>query len=386
MAESAVRRAASRTRKLLMPRTPLLPVQRRSVRPSSGAPLVTVGITTHQDAERIIRCLTSVAEQTLGAQHIEVLVVDDGSTDQTVRLATNFEQRADWAAYAVRRHRNTGSPSKGRNTILDEARGEYVFFLDADDYLGPQALEAMTEAGHRQRAEVIVGRYVGVNRSAPNVLPPKNPKDAGDYHAGWLNSLHVQKLFRTEFLRRLPYRFNESLIYASDHPFMVSAFLHATTVALVEDVDCYFITLDPPEVQPRVNVSRADIPAVQQLRFLHDCFGLMALARGQNGELAKRAGRMRADYWNRLLKLHIPVLILRKGEDDDAVVKLAHQAQVMAELYGAVTSRTRLVPEAQIMLEALTAEAADAVRAAAHRARGSSAAAPEGAGLGTEST
>ncbi|GAA1145850.1 glycosyltransferase family 2 protein [Nesterenkonia lutea] len=349
------------------------------IRADAGAPLVTVGITSHNDAEKISRCLESVAAQTLGAEHIEVLVVDDGSKDKTFAAAREHEHKASWAGFAVRQHRASGSPSKGRNTIMDEAAGEFVFFVDADDYLGPEALQAMTQAAKKRGADIVVGRYVGVNRSAPNVLEPREPAAARDYHSGWLNSLHVQKLFRTAFIRGLDYRFNESLIYASDHPFMISAFLHAERVAMVEDVDCYFLTMDSPEAETtstksRVNVSRAEIPAKKQLQFLHDCFGILALGRGQGGRTSTRAGKMRADYWNRLLKLHLPMLLLRK-DDDAAIVELAQQALGMAELYGAQTQRSRLTDGAQMMLDTLreaTAEdAADGgkLTAAAQRVR-----------------
>ncbi|GAA3282321.1 glycosyltransferase family A protein [Nesterenkonia halobia] len=348
-----------------------------------GAPLVTVGITSHHEAERIGRCLESLVEQTLGAEQIEVLVVDDGSTDDTVETAWSYADAADWAAFTVTSHAATGSPSAGRNRIVDAAAGEHVFLLDADDYLGRQALEAMTRAAARESADVVVGRYVGVNRSAPNVLPPKKATQRrDDYHPGWLNSLHVQKLFRTEFLRDLGCRFNESLIYASDHPYMISVFLHARAVAFVDDVDCYFLTLEEPSstaasARPgrsgrtgrRTHVSRAEIPARRQLQFLHDCFGVLALARGEGGEAARRAGRMRAHYWNRLLKVHLPVLVRRKT-DDDAVVDLAREATALAELYGAETSRTTLVPEARLMLEAFASEDAATIRAAAEAARG----------------
>ncbi|WP_218221694.1 glycosyltransferase family A protein [Nesterenkonia sp. Act20] len=338
---------------------------------NADGPLITVGITSYNDAEKISRCLESIAAQTLGAEHIEVLVVDDGSTDKTVSLARSHENSGPWAAFTVHRHGASGSPSKGRNIIMDEATGQFVFFVDADDYLGPEALQTMTQAATKKRADIVIGRYVGVNRSAPNVLEPRGTSSSKDYHSGWLNSLHVQKLFRTAFIRSLDYRFNESLIYASDHPFMISAFLHAERVAMVEDVDCYFLTMDAPETETetatgtetasgtasasataRVNVSRAEISAKKQLQFLHDCFGILALGRGQGGRTSTRAGTMRADYWNRLLKLHLPMLVLRKN-DDAAIVELAQQARNMAELYGAQTQRSRLAEGAQTMLTAL---------------------------------
>ncbi|GFZ84574.1 glycosyltransferase family 2 protein [Nesterenkonia alkaliphila] len=335
-----------------------------------GTPLVTVGVTSYHDAAVISRCLSSLVDQTLSKDQMEVLVVDDGSSDRTTAAARSFSSSAEWAGFEVLAHKSTGSPSRGRNTILDRARGTYTFFLDADDYLGPEALQALTRAAGAQRADIAVGRYVGVNRSAPNILARKNPEHPGGYHAGWLNSLHVQKLFRTEFLRSLSYRFNESLIYASDHPFMISAFLHARQVAEVPDTNCYFITLDPAGQNSRGHVSRAEIPAVKQLQFLHDCFGILALGRGAGGQRAKLAGRMRIDYWNRLLKLHIPQLILRKDQNDDAAITaLAAQASSLAELYGARTSRVQLIEGAQQMLAALGTEEPAEIYATAQRLR-----------------
>lgn len=326
----------------------------------SSSPVVTVGITSFNDDRGIRRCLQSVRDQSLPAEQIEVIIVDDGSTDQTLDEVNSAVEGADWAGLRIVEGENTGTPSTGRNMILTESAGEYVFFVDADDYLGPQALETMVTSAKSHGSDIVVGRYEGVNRSAPNVLGGDSSEEVRDYHAGWLNSLHVQKLFNTEFLRGLDYRFNERLIYASDHPFMISAFLHAQTVSFVNEVPCYYITLEEKSALVSEHVSRASITALKQFRFLHDCFGILAAARGRGGDLATRSGRMRADYWNRLLKLHIPSLLLRK-KSSRGVEVMASEALYLAELYGAVNSRTPLVPRAQVMLRALETEDADTI-------------------------
>ena len=154
---------------------------------------------------------------------------------------------------------------------------------------------------------------------------------------------------------------------------MINVFLHAKRVSFVNSVDCYFITLTPQDDDGPGHLSRASRSAAEQLQFLHDCFGLLALARGQGGATAKLSGRMRADYWNRLLKLHLPMLLLRKT-DDDAAAELGAAAGNMAETYGAQTSRSRLAPGAARMLEALSTgdgkhlvQTAGAVREGPHR-------------------
>ena len=340
-------------------------------------PLVTVGITSHDEAESIRRCLRSVAEQSLGAEHIEVIVADDGSRDGTVRVARSFRRAVPWGRFTVLRQRNTGNASTGRNRIISAAAGRYVLFLDADDHLGPDALKAMAASAAEHSSDVVVGRYVGVNRSAPNALHAEQMPAVHRYQTGWLNTLHIQKLFRTRFLQDLSYRFNPQLFYANDHPFMINAFLRARRVSFVHDVDCYFITLEEEGDQrtPR-HISRRTRPAKEQLRFLHDCFGLLALARGEGGQTASTAGRMRADYWNRLLKLHMPVLTLRKQSPAE-VEELAAELANLAEIYGAETERASLAPGAAEFLAALRtrdgehiAESARAVRASASAAPG----------------
>ncbi len=337
-------------------------------------PLVTVGITTYDEAENIARCLASVQTQTLGAGQIEVLIADDGSTDQTLSIARSFRRAAGWANFRILRQRNTGNASTGRNRIIEKAAGTYLFLMDGDDYLGPEALAAMTRSARKHRSDVVSGRYVGVDRSAPNPLGVEDLPERHEYHPGWLNSLHIQKLFRTRFLCGLDYRFNPKLNYANDHPFMISALLNARRISFVHDVDCYFITL----AGTGAHVSRASLPPVQQLRFLHDCFGLLAMARGQGGRKAQLAGKIRADYWNRLLKLHLPMLLLRKTDEAEAGA-LAEAAANLAEIYGAQTSRSRLAPGAQKMLEALRTGDGAAAVSTAREVREEASQRPEGA-------
>ncbi|WP_168198572.1 glycosyltransferase family A protein [Nesterenkonia sp. NBAIMH1] len=377
-------RQVSRARDELRRRRALRSRVRSAVKAVSGdEPLVTVGVTAHNEGERITRCLESILEQSLGAGHIEVIVVDDGSSDGTADTAEAFADSAGWAGFEVHRQGNTGTPSRGRNLIMERARGEFVFLADGDDYLGPQALEAMTREAAVRDAQVVTGHYVGVNRPAPNIRDAQGTR-VHEYHSGWLNSLHVQKLFRTEFLRSLPYRFNEQLIYCNDHPFMVAAFLYAQRTSRVDDVDCYFITLeadDPSEVQRRVsrgNISRAEITAVQQLRFLHDVFGLLALARGGAGDVGKLAGRMRVHYWNRFLKNQLPALILRK-QDPSLALELAQHARYMTVLYGVQASTSGLTEEARLMLSALQSDEAQEIQAAALQVREQARAKADGA-------
>jgi len=80
-------------------------------------------------------------EQSIGRHRVEVVAVDDGSTDgsgEQLEILAKF-----WDNLIVVHQENSDGPSRPRNVGLEKATGRFVFFLDADDYLGPEALQRM---------------------------------------------------------------------------------------------------------------------------------------------------------------------------------------------------------------------------------------------------
>jgi len=102
-------------------------------------PKVSVVIPTYNRAHLIRRAIESVLNQTY--QDFEIIVVDDGSTDNTEKVVRSFE---DKRIRYIRHERNKGYP-KALNTGITVARGEYIAFLDDDDEWLPTKLEKQTE-------------------------------------------------------------------------------------------------------------------------------------------------------------------------------------------------------------------------------------------------
>jgi glycosyl transferase family 2 len=98
-------------------------------------PLVSVVIPTYNRARDLERCLSSVLRQTF--RDFEVLVVDNHSTDDTDAVVARF---ADPRVVLVKIH-NDGIVAKSRNLGIQRARGEFVAFLDSDDWWKPRKLE-----------------------------------------------------------------------------------------------------------------------------------------------------------------------------------------------------------------------------------------------------
>ena len=109
---------------------------------AAGSPTVSGVIVTYNKADTIIAAIDSVLRQTF--HDMEVLVVDDGSTDDTATLVRAYGDRV---RYVPKRNGGTGS---ARNLGIAQARGKFIAFLDGDDLWLPDKLAVQMEAFRRE--------------------------------------------------------------------------------------------------------------------------------------------------------------------------------------------------------------------------------------------
>ncbi|MEU0395955.1 glycosyltransferase [Streptomyces sp. NPDC006208] len=204
------------------------------------APDVTVVVGAYEAMPYLVRCLESVESQTLGADRIEIVAVDDGSTDGTGEYLEEFAARSKVPTTVVHQP-NSGGPSGPRNLGLSRARGRYVFFLDADDYFGDEALERMVAMADRAGTDVVLGRMAGVGRGVPGSMFTRTLEHADVHTSRVIYALSAQKLFRRATLTRLGLRFDETLATGEDALFTMEAYLAGGGVSVVADYDCYYL-------------------------------------------------------------------------------------------------------------------------------------------------
>lgn len=201
---------------------------------------VTVVVPTHNTSRGALTGVQSLLSQTMPASEYEVIYVDDGSTDDTPDLIEHCA--ADRPNFRVVRSTNSGWPGRPRNIGIDQARGEFIFFADDDDWLEPEALERLYARAVTDCADIVIGRVVGHGRGTPRDLfrasltggDIRNPS-----HAVLLWSTTVHKLFRASFLRDNNLRFEEGKVRLEDHMFILSAFLRTQSVSILHDVPIY---------------------------------------------------------------------------------------------------------------------------------------------------
>ena len=155
---------------------------------------ISIIIPVYNAGRLINRCLDSVFNQ-LGNQEIEVILVDDGSTDNSVEIIRN---RPEQTRIRLFQQENSG-PAKARNKGIMEARGKYLAFLDADDYWLPEFLHAthsFLENNPTCIAVSVAQRHIttsGVHELPINWmnLAPQGGIVLDDFYSFWAKYNHV---------------------------------------------------------------------------------------------------------------------------------------------------------------------------------------------------
>lgn len=124
-------------------------------------PLISVVIPTYNYGEYIEHCIESVLSQTY--RNFEILVVDDGSTDETPKILKKFGTKIIGI-----RTKNYGA-CIARNVGLNSASGEYVAFLDADDYWKPNFLEKLFSHGQLLNADLVYCDMFSIDESTKEI-------------------------------------------------------------------------------------------------------------------------------------------------------------------------------------------------------------------------
>lgn len=206
-------------------------------------PVVSVVVPVFNSVAYLDECLASIAAQSIGFEAIEVVAIDDGSTDGSA------DRLDEWAArhtnMRVLHQANSGAPGGPRNRGIDVSTGEYLFFADPDDYLGVEAFERMLEMARRNDSDIVLGRIKGVGRVATS-RPFRRAVERGDVvstDALW--SLTAHKLFRRALIVDNGLRFAEGVRLAEEQPLVVPAYFLAKTISVVADYDCYYLVLRP---------------------------------------------------------------------------------------------------------------------------------------------
>ncbi|MCI2241768.1 glycosyltransferase family 2 protein [Adlercreutzia faecimuris] len=198
-------------------------------------PVVSIIVPVFNVKDYVRRCLDSLRGQTLS--DIEVICVDDGSSDGSSDILDEYA--ASDGRFAVIHKANAGVAA-ARNDGMAAARGEFVMFVDSDDYITHDACARLVEAAARENAQIVVfgGKSFPSSFWADRCFAKNDRVYRGDavtalfFEAG-SHPLMCNKMYRRSLLVEGGLRFNEELILGEDNAFQFSVFPRADVVAFV---------------------------------------------------------------------------------------------------------------------------------------------------------
>jgi poly(ribitol-phosphate) beta-N-acetylglucosaminyltransferase len=203
---------------------------------------VSVIVPVYNPGHDIDDCIRSLLDQSLPVDEHELIFVDDGSTDDTpARLDALAAEHPHVTSLHIP---NSGWPGRPRNVGMDAAQGEFVFFVDNDDWLGREALERLYARAVEDDADIVLGKVVGRGKKVPRGVFRRNRKNLSmQDRTAPLALLSPHKLFRTSLLREHCIRFPEGRRRLEDHAFVVHAYFHARRISVLADYPSYYWVL-----------------------------------------------------------------------------------------------------------------------------------------------
>uniref|UniRef100_A0AAU3GXB0 Glycosyltransferase n=1 Tax=Streptomyces sp. NBC_01401 TaxID=2903854 RepID=A0AAU3GXB0_9ACTN len=206
----------------------------------SGRPDATVVVAVYNTMPYLTDCLNSLVGQSIGLDRLEVVAVDDGSTDGSSAELDRFAERYPGTVKVIHQA-NSGGPAAPSNRALDLATGRFVYFIGSDDYLGAEALERMVAYADEHGSDVVIGKMVGTNgRYVHQKLYKQNDPDISLFGSSLPFTLANTKLFRRELVEKHGLRFPEDLPVGSDQPFTIEACVRARKISVLSDYTFYY--------------------------------------------------------------------------------------------------------------------------------------------------
>lgn len=215
-------------------------------------PLISVIIPTYNNEKFIDRCLQSVLEQTL--REIEVIVINDGSTDSTREILSIYEYHDSRIKVIDQENQRQGA---ARNRGLDIAKGKYVAFVDADDWIDSDYLELLYNAAEKYNVNIAAATatrdYENKVKYHLKFEEEKVYYGADDIIAALKNELITHsKIYRFDAIKNL--RYEEQIIY-EDGPYTIKAIYQCSSMVVVPNAHYHYYSNPNSTIKQKRKIS-----------------------------------------------------------------------------------------------------------------------------------
>ncbi len=208
---------------------------------------ISIIVPVYNTSKYLNKCINSLLNQTL--EDIEIILINDGSTDESDSIIKKYKDKR--IKYIHKKNEGIG---KTRNLGIEIASGEYLSFIDSDDYVGADFCEKMYNKAIKDNCDIVICdfykdidstlEYIKIESFKDNSLN-KNPNILNIVNLGPCNKIYKRNLFENR-----NNRFVENLKY-EDAPFVCKVLLSAKKIGKVDEYLAHYVIHDKSETTTR---------------------------------------------------------------------------------------------------------------------------------------
>lgn len=219
-------------------------------------PKISILIPVYKSEKYISKCLQSVLSQTY--TDLEIIIVDDASPDNSMAIAERLiQQTANTYDIKVLHNEKNQGIATVRNILLDNATGDFILFVDSDDYIATNAVESLVDRAAKTNCDIVRSGYFEVKGEQVRTIPLKPWRDKigllKQHIKAWDSIEAMWQLFiRRSMIEEHHIRFAEGVNASEDHLMMIKLYFYADSITDSEK-PIYYYRIDNEQSVTHVN-------------------------------------------------------------------------------------------------------------------------------------
>lgn len=218
---------------------------------------VSVIIPMYNVEDYIEKCIDSIERQTYS--NIEIVLVDDGSTDNTYEIAKKISEKYENITIT---HQNNGGQAKARNLGLSLSHGYYISFIDSDDFIEENMIETLVTMCEVNQLDIAECCYDDVFEDGKRIgnkyyvdIDEAKVYEGKDFYNCRVSLSPCDKIYKMEYLKRIGFKCTEGY-YAEDIYDTTYAIIHAKRVMHVNEVFYHYRRDNAGSTRNNSNIER----------------------------------------------------------------------------------------------------------------------------------
>lgn len=210
--------------------------------------LISIIIPVYKCEKHIDNCVQSIMDQTY--TNLEIILVDDGSPDNSGKICDEYAKR-DSRIVVI--HQKNGGVSAARNAGIACSTGEYIMFVDSDDWVDKTIVQHLYSNLEEKNADMSICRHYTVidnthfQKSLCEAIYVSGDKEIADYVHNQFNTAPIRAPWATLYKRGLVGNFLKEMEFGEDTLFKIDCFERAKTVVVSDRMLYYYNTYETPD-------------------------------------------------------------------------------------------------------------------------------------------